>query len=159
MSAEIIQGTDEWFAARLGNATASRIADIVAKTKSGYSTSRANYQEQLIVERLTGVHEAGFSNGAMAWGTEKEPDARAAYGFVADTDVAEVGFVAHPTIARAGASPDGLVGDVGLVEIKCPNTATHIATLRKGAIADKYQVQMQWPVSYTHLTLPTIYSV
>ncbi|MGK4455672.1 YqaJ viral recombinase family protein, partial [Klebsiella pneumoniae] len=88
--------------------------------------SRANYAAQIVAERLTGKVEPGFSNSAMQWGTDMEPEARNAYSFYSDNDVVEIGFVDHPTIAMSGASPDGLVGDDGLVEIKCPNTATHI---------------------------------
>lgn len=145
-----IQRTDEWFAARLGKATASRIADIVARTKSGYSASRANYSAQLVAERLTGTVAESFSSAAMAWGTEKEPEARAAYEWETDATVTEIGFVDHPRIAMSGASPDGLVGDDGLVEIKCPNTATHIATLLGGkVIPSKYEAQIQWQMTCT----------
>lgn len=143
------QLSPEWFAARCGKATASKIADIMAKTKSGPSASRRNYLAQLVAERLTGVPADGFSNAAMAWGTDQEPNARAAYSFRADVDVVETGFVEHPTIAMTGASPDGLVGDDGLVEIKCPNTATHIDTLLGASIADKYVTQMQWQMACT----------
>lgn len=149
MSAAVVQGSAEWFGMRLGKATASKIADVVARTKSGYSASRANYAAHLICERLTGTPTETFSNAAMQWGTDHEPDARDAYAFLADVDVAEVAFVQHPKIAMAGASPDGLVGDDGLVEIKCPNTATHIEALRTGAVADKYVVQMLWQMACT----------
>lgn len=144
-----IQRTDEWFAARLGKATASRIADIVARTKSGYSASRANYAAQLVAERLTGTVAESFSNAAMQWGTATEPEARAAYEWETDATVVEVGFIDHPRIAMAGASPDGLVGDDGLVEIKCPNVATHIETLLGGTVPAKYVTQMQWQMACT----------
>jgi putative phage-type endonuclease len=143
------QGTDEWFTARAGRATASRIADIVAKTKTGTSASRANYAAQLVAERLTGTVEPMFTSAAMAWGTEKEAEARAAYAFLHNADVAEVGFVDHPQIGMAGASPDGMVADEGLVEIKCPNTATHIETLLGGNVPGKYVIQMQWQMACT----------
>mgnify|MGYP001004163394 CR=1 FL=1 len=136
------QHSPEWYAARLGKATASRVADVMAKTKSGYSASRANYMAELLCERLTGKRSEGFTSAAMAWGTEIEPQARAAYAFLTDVDVIETGFVDHPTIAMLGASPDGLVGETGLVEIKCPNTATHIDTLLSEAIPEKYRLQM-----------------
>ena len=110
------QGTAEWHAARLGKATASRIADIIARTKSGYSTSRANYAAQLLCERLTGVAGESYVNAAMAWGSEKEPEAQRLYEFEYDAEVVKVGFIDHPKIAMSGASPDGFVGDVGLVE-------------------------------------------
>lgn len=143
------QRTDDWFAARCGRVTASRVADVIARTKTGYSTSRANYAAQLVCERLTGQTEASFVNAAMQWGIDQEASARDAYCFRHDADVQEVGFVLHPTITLSGASPDGLVGDDGIVEIKCPNTATHIDTLLNGTIADKYVVQMQWQMACT----------
>lgn len=143
------QGSDGWFAARLGRVTASRIADVVAKTKSGYSASRANYAAQLIAERLTGSRAETYSNAAMQHGTEMEPVARRAYEMHAGEFVEQVGFVPHPTIEMAGASPDGLVGDDGLVEIKCPNTATHIDTLLGAPIPLKYQLQMLWQMACT----------
>ncbi|MEN6549135.1 MAG: lambda exonuclease family protein, partial [Armatimonadia bacterium] len=88
-----------------------------------------------------------FSNAAMQWGTEKEPDARAAYEFRTDAEVTQVGFVAHPSIPMTGASPDGMVGDVGLIEIKCPNTATHLDTLLSRTVPGKYITQMQWQMA------------
>ena len=130
------QGTTEWFAARCGKVTASRVADIIAKTKTGYSTSRDNYMAQLVCERMTGKPAESFSNSAMQWGTDTEPFARAAYEAKVDILVTEVGFITHPTIAMSGASPDGLA-DKGLVEIKCPNTATHIATLLDQKVPEK----------------------
>ena len=125
---EIEQGTPEWFAARLGKATGSRIADIIAKTKTGYSTSRANYAAQLVCERLTGKVAESFTNAAMQWGTETEPLARAAYEVKTGEMVDQVGFVDHPSIENSGASPDGLVGLFGMLEIKCPNTACLLYT-------------------------------
>jgi putative phage-type endonuclease len=143
------QRTEEWYAARLGKVTASRVSDVVAKTKSGYSTSRANYMAELVCERLTGKQGDFFQNAAMAWGTEQEPFARGAYEERNGILVEEVGFVSHPTILMAGASPDGLVGDDGLVEIKCPNTATHIDTLLDKEAPSKYVNQMQWQMACT----------
>lgn len=144
-----LQRTDEWFAARLGKVTASRIADVCARTKTGWGASRKNYMADLVAERLTGTKAEGFTNAAMQWGTDMEPEARIAYEFYRDASVAEVGFVLHPSIAETGASPDGLVGDDGLLEIKCPNTATHIETLRGGALPEKYFLQMQWQMACT----------
>jgi hypothetical protein len=138
------QRSEEWFAARLGKVTASRVADVIAKTKSGYSTSRDNYMAQLVCERLTGQQGESFTNAAMQHGTETEPLARSAYEAYADLMVEEVGFVQHPKIEMAGASPDGLVGLFGMLEIKCPNTATHIDTLLSQSVPTKYITQMQW---------------
>jgi putative phage-type endonuclease len=143
------QRTEEWFAARAGKVTASRVADVMARTKSGYSASRANYMAQLICERLTGSPSEMFQNAAMAWGTEQEPAARGAYEARTGVLVQEVGFVPHPTIEGAGASPDGLVDPNGLVEIKCPNTATHIDTLIGNEPPGKYRWQMMMQMACT----------
>lgn len=140
----MIQGTPEWFAARCGKVTASRVPDVSAKTKSGWAAARANYMAQLITERLTGIPAETYTNAPMQWGIDNEALARAAYAFHTDADVTEVGFIAHPTMAMAGASPDGLVGADGLVEIKCPNTATHLATLLGEPTEGKYIAQMQF---------------
>jgi len=143
------QRTDEWFSARLGKVTASRVSDVVAKTKSGYSASRDNYMAQLVCERLTNKPTESFSNAAMDWGTQTEPLARAAYEIYANYFVNEVGFIDHPRILWSGASPDGLVGDDGLIEIKCPNTSTHIDTLLSQTVPKKYNDQMQWQMACT----------
>lgn len=149
MSEEIVQGSDAWKAQRLGKVTASRIADVVAKTKNGWGASRANYAAQLVAERLTGEVAESYTNAAMTWGIEKEPDARAAYEFHTDAEVVEIGFVEHPNIGMTGASPDGTVGSDGLIEIKCPNTANHIETLRGRAVPSKYILQIQWQLACT----------
>lgn len=143
------QRSPEWFAQRCGKATASRIADIIARTKSGWGASRANYAAQLVAERLTGVAEESFQSAAMKWGVETEAEARDAYRFYRGTEVEEVGFVDHPVVPLSGASPDGLIGADGLVEIKCPNTATHIATVLGQALPGKYQAQIQWQLACT----------
>jgi len=145
----IEQGTDEWFAIRIGKVTASRVADLLAKTKSGYSASRDNYMAQLVCERLTGQKGESFTNAAMQHGTETEPLARLAYEVSQNVLVDQVGFVPHPSIKMAGASPDGLVGDDGLLEIKCPNTATHIETLLSETVPTKYFTQMQFQLAST----------
>lgn len=148
MTDELIQGTDEWKAIRLGKATGSRISDIMAKGRAGApSASRANYAAQLIAERLTGKCEESYTNDAMRWGTDHEDDARNAYAFIQGVTIEQVGFIAHPTIEMAGCSPDGLVNGNGMVEIKCPNSATHIATLLDLKIPDKYFKQMQWQMA------------
>jgi putative phage-type endonuclease len=143
------QLTSDWRAARLGKATSSRIADIIARTKSGYSTSRANYAAQLVCERLTGVATETYQSAAMAWGIEKEPDARRLYAFEQDVAVRSAGFLDHPTVKMSGASPDGLFGEDGLVEIKCPITATHLDTVLGRSIPGKYLTQMQWQLAVT----------
>jgi len=146
---DLVQGSPEWLQARCGLVTASRVADLVAKTKTGYGASRANYMAELIAERLTGVPAPSYTNAAMEWGTLNEQGARAAYEFFTDASVVEVGFVKHPAIQMAGASPDGLVGEDGLLEIKAPNTATHIDTLLGGNVPAKYQTQMLWQMACT----------
>ena len=143
----LIQGSDEWLRARCGKVTASRIADMMAKTKTGWGASRKNYMAELIAERLTGNPAPGFSNAAMQWGLDTEPQARAAYEFFRDETVLEVGMVDHQTIPMTSASPDGLVGAAGMIEIKCPNTATHIDTLLAKSIPGKYVKQMQWQMA------------
>lgn len=146
---EIVQGSPEWKAMRCGKVTASRVADIIAKTKTGYSASRANYLAQLIAERLTGIPAETYASAAMQHGIDTEPEARAAYEFYQGITVEQIAFVHHPKIDQAGASPDGLVGDDGLVEIKCPNTATHLDTLLSKAVPAKYFDQMQFQMACT----------
>jgi putative phage-type endonuclease len=145
----IEQRSDAWFEARIGKVTASRVADVLAKTKTGYSATRDNYMAQLVCERLTGQKGESFNNAAMQWGTETEPLARISYEVAQNVLVDEVGFVPHPSIIMAGASPDGLVGDDGLLEIKCPNTATHIETLLSQTVPGKYNTQMQFQMACT----------
>lgn len=145
----IEQRTPEWFEARLGRVTASRVADMMARTKTGYGASRANYMAELICERLTGKQAERFSSAAMAWGTETEPQARAMFTLTTGLSVEETGFALHPEIADLGASPDGLIGDDGLVEIKAPNTATHIETLLSETVPQKYVLQMQTQLACT----------
>ena len=140
------QRTDDWFAARLGKVTASRVADVIAKTKTGYGAGRANYAADLVVERLTGQKASSFTNAAMEWGTEQEPQAKAAYAAKTGILVEDVGFIDHPTVAMSGASPDGFAED-GLVEIKCPNTATHLEYIFDGKPPQKYITQMQWQMA------------
>ena len=142
------QRTDDWYAARLGKVTASRVADVIAKTKTGYSASRDNYMADLIVERLTGQKASTFTNAAMERGVEQEPHARAAYSARTGELAEEVGFIDHPAIPMSGASPDGLVAD-GLVEFKCPNTSTHLDTLLADEVPVRYVTQMQWQMACT----------
>lgn len=145
----IEQGTPEWFAQRCGKITASRIADVMAKTKTGWGATRKNYQAQLVAERMTNTVADSFSNSAMQWGTQTEPEAREAYEARQLVAVELSPFVSHPSMPFAGASPDGCVGKDGLIEIKCPNTATHIDALLVGKIPDKYIKQMQWQMACT----------
>ncbi len=139
----MLQRSPEWFAARCGKVTSSRLYDVMARTKSGYAASRQNYMAELICQRLTGKPEEGFTNAAMMRGTELEPVAREMYALNEfDAVISEVGLIDHPTIAGFAASPDGLVNDDGLIEIKCPNTWTHLQTLKTGVPKRQYLLQM-----------------
>ena len=142
------QGSQDWFEARAGKVTASRVSDVVAKTKAGYSASRDNYLTELAIQRF-GVKDEGFTSQAMEWGTEQEPFARMMYEATKGEIVEEVGFVEHHSIKMAGASPDGLIGDLGLIEIKCPNTKTHFEYLLAGNPPSKYIPQMAWQMACT----------
>ncbi|MBA4220198.1 MAG: exonuclease [Methylobacterium sp.] len=147
---EIVQGSESWKKLRLGKLTASRVADATDLLKSGKpSAKRLTYLGELIAERLTGLVVEKYQNELMRWGTEQEPQARALYEFYCGVDVEQVAFVEHPTIAMAGASPDGLVGDDGLIEIKCPSTSTHVDTLLAQAIPEEYVKQIDWQMACT----------
>lgn len=147
--ASLEQGSDEWHAARLGCVTASRVADVVAKTKSGYSAARQTYMGQVLSERLTGLPTETFQNAAMRWGSEMEVLGVDAYEAATSLETFQVGFLFHPNLAYAGASPDRLVSPDGLVEVKCPTTSTHIETLLKGEVPERYITQMQWQMACT----------
>lgn len=142
----MIQGSDEWHLARLGKVTASRISDVMMKpSAAGYQ----NYMAELVCERLTGNPTETFQSAAMAHGNETEPQARAMYELITATDVDEVGFVEHPQIAMAGASPDGLIGADGGLEIKCPQQNKHMKNLTGAKIDRGYMLQMQWNMACT----------
>ncbi len=143
------QRSSGWREARLGKVTASRLGDLVGRTKTGWSASRGNYMAQLLVERLTGTPTQIPPSAPMRWGVEQEGRALAAYSFRTDRDPLPTGFWAHPTIDQSGASPDGLVGFEGLVEVKCPTTSTHLETLEAHAIPTKYLPQMNWQMACT----------
>ena len=144
---DYVQGSGAWHGARLGCVTASRVADVVAKTKSGYSASRQTYMGQLLSERLTGLPTETFQNAAMRWGTETEPEAVDAYEAATGIETCAIGFLYHPSLAYAGASPDRVIAPDGLLEVKCPTTATHIETLLKGEVQARYVIQMQWQMA------------
>lgn len=142
----MLQQTDTWWASRLGRATASRVKDIMAKGRNGApSAVRTNYMMQLLCERLTGTREEGYTNAAMQRGNDLEPIARAAYEMYEDCEVLEVGLILHPSIDGFGASPDGVIMLEGRrrgLEIKCPNTAQHIAVIQSGKHDTQYEWQM-----------------
>jgi putative phage-type endonuclease len=138
------QRTDEWFQQRLGKVTASNLHKVLAKTKTGYGADRGHYMTQLVLERITGNRADGYTSAAIQWGIEQEQFARAAYEAYRGVLVEEVGFIPHPTIAMAGASPDGLV-EGGMVEIKCPESKTFLEViLSNNPVESKYFAQMQW---------------
>jgi putative phage-type endonuclease len=141
------QNSAEWLAARCGSLGASSIADMVAKTRTGWGASRFNLAARIVCERLTGTPQESYTNAAMQWGHDTEPQARAMYEFMRDVAVQQVGLVLHPSINKSHASPDGIVGDDGLIEIKCPNTATHIETLLSDDVDGRYIKQMQWQMA------------
>jgi len=143
------QGTPEWHQLRLGKVTASRVADIMAKTKTGPSASRNNYLIELALQRVTKALEESYTNSAMEWGIQTEPQARVAYEVKTNNFVDQVAFIDHPTIANFGCSPDGLVGSDGLIEIKCPNSATHWSYIKDNAPPNKYFIQMQAQMAVT----------
>ena len=138
------QGTDAWFSARLGKVTASRVKDVMAKGRGNApSATRNNYMMQLLCERLTGQKEEGFTSAAMQRGNELEPMARLAYELMQDCEVQEAGLILHPKIDGFGASPDGVIllpSGKGGLEIKCPNTAQHVAVIQSG----KHDAQYEW---------------
>ena len=144
------QGSPEWFQMRLGKVTASRVADILAKTKTGPSASRQNYLIELAIQRTTGIIQESYSNSAMEWGTQTEPQARVAYEVNTNNFVDQIAFIDHPSIAWFGCSPDGLVSDRGLVEIKCPNSATHWEYFKSKKPPQKYFIQMQSQIAVTN---------
>jgi putative phage-type endonuclease len=146
----VIQGSPEWFAARCGKVTASRVKDVLAKTKAGWGQSRADYLLELVAERLTGAPAVSYTNTAMQWGKDHEAQARAAYELMYDP-VQEVGFIDHPSLQMTGASPDGLVDEDGLIEIKCPySSAVHVEYVTSRKVPQKYLTQIQWQLECTH---------
>lgn len=145
------QRTGDWFAARTGCLTASRIADVLAVSKSTGKPlkARADYMKELVAERLTGNAMTRVVTQAMRDGIEREPQARAAYEIATGSILRLTGFVPHPTIVYAGASPDALVGSDGLAEFKCPTVPTHMDYLLAGTVPDDYRWQMLWQIVCT----------
>lgn len=145
-----LQRNDGWYADRCGKVTASPIIKVYKKLKSGgYSADREKYFFQVLGERLTGVPASGFKSAAMQRGIDKESEARDAYTRKTNYPVVEAPFVPHPIIDNTGASPDGYVGDDGLIEIKCPNSATTAEVLLKDYLDETYAAQMQWQMACT----------
>lgn len=147
---EQLQRTDQWHLDRLGKVTASRISDVVGKTKSGsYLASRDSYKWQLVRERITGVPSEFRINAAMQWGIDNEEEARIFYQTLYEVDVEQVGFINHPEIPMSGASPDGLINDDGLVEFKCMETVNHLKAIFNREMPDYYTDQCQWQMAVT----------
>ena len=150
---DLPQGSAEWLQARAGRVTASRIADVLSRSrdKKSEGSMRRNYKAQVACEILTGrpMADTGFKSKAMEAGVEREPDAATAYEVSSGEFVDTVGLVLHPDTPRAAASPDRLVGTEGLLQIKCPYPATHIDTLLGEPIANEYLLQMQWEMVCT----------
>lgn len=146
---DVAQGSDDWHKHRCGSLGASQVHDVLAKTKSGYTAARANTKARMVAERLTGLTQETFKSSAMQWGNDTEPQARSAYEFITGKRVQVVGMFKLANLAGSHASPDGLVDNDGLIEIKCPNTATHIETLKTEKIDPKYVTQMQWQMALT----------
>lgn len=147
---ELVQGSAAWLQARVGKVTASRMYDLTKKLKTGKpAAGREAYMLELLAERLTGLAAEHYVNGAMQWGIDNEPRARAAYEWMKDAHVAPAGLVPHPRFSMAAASPDGLVGVEGLVEFKCPLSKTHVETLSTGEVPEEYLPQMLWQMACT----------
>lgn len=148
MKIECQQLTTEWMMARHGKPTGSRIADVIDfLKKGGESAARRNYKIQLVAETLTGLCEDSYVSPEMEWGNEQEPFARALYEIRNDVSVEQVGFYTHPTIERSGASPDGLIGEDGMIQIKCPKTSTHIKWMLDGVVPEEHEPQMVWEMA------------
>jgi putative phage-type endonuclease len=144
------QGTEAWKLLRAGKVTASRIADVIKKIKVGESTGRRDYRIQLVTERLTGLPtDYGYESYDMRWGSDQEPFARIAYEDRRNLHVEQIAFAQHPTLEFAGASPDGLIGEDGLIEIKCPRSFTHINTILDDVVPEDYKPQMLWQMACT----------
>ena len=146
----IEQGTHEWRMLRLGKISGSRISDVMAKGRDGKpSVTRENYMYELATERLTNIPTESFTSPSMSWGTENEGMARTAFEVFKGVFVSELPWVAHPSITNAGCSPDGLVGNLGMVEIKCMTTANHVDAILNDKPPSQYIAQCQFQLACT----------
>lgn len=143
------QRTDGWLQERCGCATASRFADVMAKIKTGEAATRRKYRIQIVTERLTGRPTPGYQNAAMMWGVQTEPEARMAYEAERGVIVHETGFIKHPVIVFCGASPDGIIGDDGMLELKCPESTTHLEWMESGKVPPEHVPQIQGQMACT----------
>lgn len=146
---ELTQNTEEWLKYKCGRLGGSSIADMLTRTKTGWGAGRKNLAARLVAERLTGCPTETYKSKAMEYGSETEAEACNMYAWEKDVDPIIVGYVDHPTIAWAGCSPDRLIGQDGMIQTKCPNTATHIESLLGGSIDGYYLKQMQWEMGCT----------
>jgi putative phage-type endonuclease len=144
---DLAQRSDDWFIARLGSLGASQIGDALSRLKRGGERTKAalDVMYELAAERLT--HEPARQVNARQWGVDHEPEARAAYAFLTNDPVVQVGLIPHPTIPNAHASCDALVGDDGGLEIKCPTSATHLRTLIDGVVPEDHLPQIHWSMA------------
>jgi putative phage-type endonuclease len=143
------QQTEGWLLERCGCATASRFSDVMAKIKTGEAATRRKYRIQIVTERLTNRPTPSYQNAAMMWGTQTEPEARMAYEAERGVIVHETGFIKHPVIAFCGASPDGLIGDDGMLELKCPESTTHMEWMEGGKAPSEHIPQIQGQLAVT----------
>lgn len=143
------QRTEEWLIERAGHCTASRASDVLAKIKNGEASERRKYRIQVVTERLTGVPVQGFVNASMQWGIDTEDPAKAAYEEETGDLIQSVGFLKHPTIAWVGASPDGLLGNDGLIEVKCPDSTTHLEWMAGEKVPPRHVAQIQFQLWVT----------
>lgn len=139
-----LQRTGEWLRARCGCLTASRAAAVLNRSKRDGRPLQAYFdlRDQLIAERVTGESIGIAPTAAMQWGIDHEADARAAYEARTSACVDLCGFIPHPSIKWLGASPDGLIDDDGLLEIKCPATTAHLRRIAAGVVPTEYKPQM-----------------
>ena len=147
----LIQGSDEWFAVRMGKITASKLGDLMRVTKYGESTYKTRLRMELAIERLTGKSASpNFMNKAMQDGVEREPDARKLFEAITGKEVAECGSFNHPDIVNTSASPDGLIrGEDAVLELKCPTHITHAKNLLSEKMPKNYEYQVQWQIACT----------
>ena len=148
---ELIQGSDEWFAARRGKITASRLNDLMKKTKYGESTYKTRLRTELAIERITGKSASNVvMNQAMHDGIEREPEARSLFEAITGKEVALCGSFDHPEIVNTSASPDGLLrGENAILEIKCPTAVTHVKNLMADGMDKRYLYQVAWQMACT----------
>jgi hypothetical protein len=151
LPSELEQGSEAWRAIRAGKVTGSRINDVLtqARKKGDVSKVRQGYMFELIAERLTGIPEEQYSGFWPDHGKEFEPLAAAAYEVLFDQVLQKVGFIVHPTMPFAGCSPDRLLGDRGIVGIKCPKTTTHLRWRQKNSCPEEHVAQLYWELCCT----------